>query len=96
MSNFQYGLTITMRRSRQEIISGVKHIKDPTRSKSDSNSKQALFNRINSLSRQLQSRQDLTKTEQDLSDRIQNFSSIIKSKPNSQVPKWRQLDRSII
>ena len=96
MSEFQYGLTITMRRSREEIVSGVKKIIDPTRPKSNIISKQGLFGRINSLSRELQSRQDLTKTERDLSERIQHLSSILKSGPDARVPKWRQLDRSII
>ena len=94
-SIYPYSHTITMRRSRNEIINSAKNISDPTINATHEISPQRILSRIVQLSNRLDSSPQLSNRLKDKARRLVLNALDIKQEMYRCTPEWRRLDKSL-
>jgi hypothetical protein len=93
MEPFPCRVTLTMRRSRAEIISEAKNVKFSVSRSQNNQNKQRLVENIQKNAEILKKSHDLNRFERDCIEKIEYFSGILMNVES--LPKWRVLDRSV-
>ncbi|OMJ92272.1 hypothetical protein SteCoe_5045 [Stentor coeruleus] len=94
-NSYPYGMQITFRRSREEIISDAKKIKDPTLKKNEKLSAQKIVKRIYQLSCELENH-PLPEEARNHADVIYENAIKLKEIMKNDIPEWRIIDKSLI
>lgn len=94
-NSYPYGMQITFRRSREEIVSDAKKIKDPTLKKKEKLSAQKIVKRICQLSRELENHA-LPQDARNRADVIYENAIKLKEIIKNDIPEWRIIDKSLL
>lgn len=92
---YQYAFTLTMRRGRQEIISGVNRIVDPTIQKKKIVSQRKIVNQICELTEDLEKCKTLSTELKATTDDLRFTAFKLKSLISHSKPEWRIIDKSL-
>lgn len=92
---YPYSYTITMRRSREEIIRGSRFVEDPTLRRYEEKNAKRLINRICKLTSQLENNEEIGGRTREKAGRLAYDASCLRHDIYNTTPEWRRIDKSI-